>query len=121
MVVLMRPTFERREIIANSLPKRGDSRILSLDALEHLGEWMRAFTYRSRKVTLVPAGSPRMVVDGSGKTACLSLKMASSRSYWRSTRVRGSPSWRLTARFFLWDWELEEGERVHGWGQTEER
>ena len=44
MVVLIRPTFERREIMANSLPNSGDSLILSREALEHRGEWIKAFT-----------------------------------------------------------------------------
>ena len=44
IVVLMRPTFVNKEILASSTAKAGVSTILSLSTFEHLVEWYRALT-----------------------------------------------------------------------------
>lgn len=69
-MVLIRPTFVRRDIFASSMANAGVSTILSLRTLEHLLELYRAETYRSEKGTLVDTPGTGLV-----KTAFLSENM----------------------------------------------
>lgn len=96
MVVLILPTLANNASLAKSVPNSGVSSIFSLKTLDERGERTNVLMYRSWKVVFVPAGSPRKVGLGSVKTACWSEKMWCRRSYWRSLRVMGSPSQRLT-------------------------
>lgn len=68
MVVLMRPTFVKRAILANSIPKAGVSAMRSFNTLEHLLELYTVLIYRSPNVTL-----SRLLENGSVKTARLSV------------------------------------------------
>lgn len=70
IVVLMRPTLVKSEILASSMPKAGVSSILSFRTFEHLVELYRADTYSSPKGILGD-------FEGYGveKTALVSEKM----------------------------------------------
>jgi len=52
IVVLIRPTFVRSDILASSTPKAGVSTIFSLRTFEHLFELYSALTYNSLNVIL---------------------------------------------------------------------
>lgn len=73
IVVLIRPTFVRRAILANSILKAGVSTIFSFKTLEHLLEVYKADTYKSPNVTLTRF--PESAESGLVKTAWLSVNM----------------------------------------------